>query len=645
MSIISIPLSKLIPSAFNVRKTGGESLDDLAASIAVHGLIQCLNVRPAEGGKYEVVAGGRRLAAMKRLAKEKLLAKSFPVPCRVLEGEDATEISLAENQIRQAMHPADQFDAFKALSDGGMGTAEIAARFGVPERMVEQRLKLASVSPALFALYRADRMTLEQLMAFTVSDDHDRQEAVWKMLSDSYDRSTHAIRRHLTDSKVPGYDSRALLIGEDAYLAAGGAVTRDLFADERECFFEDAALLDRLVAERLEQEAARVLAEGWAWVEIVQEAPHRFYAPVPALLRDFTEDEQAEMDSLTALTDSGSEEEEARHDELCARIDALEASRHSFPDEMKAQSGALIRLERDGAISIARGYVRREANDNTAPMARDKATPPKPKPEHSAALLAELTAHRTMALRVGLAENPAVALDALLWTLAGAEFGTMRPTESSLQIRADGHFPGERNVTESKAAEAMDALREQWGDRLPGEGEALWHWLQAADQSEKLALLAFMVAGTLNAVQSHGQPTLPISDRIHRALGLEMAEYWQPTAENYLSRVPAEKIRQAVRDAVSITAADALTGLKKARLAAQAEKKLAGTGWLPTPLRMPEAADEAAMPEIAEAAILGRVRTPPIQVAGRQELNFADADRPSGRCWCAPASWLGYPTS
>jgi ParB family chromosome partitioning protein len=128
--VADIPLTQLVPSAQNVRKTGAkDGIEALAASIAAHSLLQNLQVRPAKGGHYEVVAGGRRLAALKLLAKQKQIAADYPVPCRALDGEDATEISLAENEMRLPMHPADQFDAFKKLADDGKGAEEIAARF------------------------------------------------------------------------------------------------------------------------------------------------------------------------------------------------------------------------------------------------------------------------------------------------------------------------------------------------------------------------------------------------------------------------------------------------------------------------------------------------------------------------------------
>jgi ParB family chromosome partitioning protein len=199
MKIEMIPLNKPVPSSANVRKTGtGIRIDELAASISAHGLLQNLQVRATPRGTFEVIAGGRRYAALKLLAKQKSMAKDEPIGCNVLQdGEDATEISLAENVIRVDMHPADEFEAFKRLADAGKPPEDIAARYGVSALVVRQRLELAAVSPVLMGIYRAGQMTLEHLMTFTVSDDHTAQEAAWHELP-KWQRNPRAIRKHLT---------------------------------------------------------------------------------------------------------------------------------------------------------------------------------------------------------------------------------------------------------------------------------------------------------------------------------------------------------------------------------------------------------------------------------------------------------------
>jgi ParB family chromosome partitioning protein len=126
-----------------------------------------------------VVAGDRRLTALKLLAKKKRIAADFEVPCLLVPDASARTISLAENLLREQMHPADQFEAFAALVKEGRSIEDIAADFGVSPLVVQRRLKLANVSPRLLADYRAGAVTLEQLMALTITDDHAAQEAAF----------------------------------------------------------------------------------------------------------------------------------------------------------------------------------------------------------------------------------------------------------------------------------------------------------------------------------------------------------------------------------------------------------------------------------------------------------------------------------
>lgn len=231
--IVTIALSKLDADPKNVRKTYTvDSVEALAASILANGVLQNIVGRKAAKGRYLVTAGGRRLAALKLLAGRGDIAKDYGVDVRVREDDDATEISLTENVMREAMHPADQYEAFKALVDEGKSVKDVAARFGTTEVIVNRRLALAKVSPALLALYRSDEMDFDQLAAFTISDDHARQVEVWESLS-SWDRNAHTIKRRLTSEEVPASDKRLTFVGGlEAYEAAGGAVRRDLF-DEK----------------------------------------------------------------------------------------------------------------------------------------------------------------------------------------------------------------------------------------------------------------------------------------------------------------------------------------------------------------------------------------------------------------------------
>ena len=232
--IRDIPLSQLELSPDNVRKTPADAsaFTELKASIAAHGLLENLIARAMKPGtdgiaRYAVIAGGRRLAAMQALADEGALEEDHPVPCRMIGGiVAAEEVSLAENSVRAAMHPADQVEAFRRLADAGSTAAAIAARFGVSERTVEKRLRLGNAAPVLLEAYRAGEIDLETLMAFAVTTDQARQNAVWETVSQQgYRPGAWQIKRLLTEDRVPATSAIARFVGIEAYEATGGRST------------------------------------------------------------------------------------------------------------------------------------------------------------------------------------------------------------------------------------------------------------------------------------------------------------------------------------------------------------------------------------------------------------------------------------
>lgn len=220
---VFIPLNKLKKHPKNARKTphSEASIEAKAASIAVKGILQNLVVEPeldAEGqptGFYLVSIGeGRRLAQLLR-AKRKQIKKTEPIRCVIDTENDAAEISLDENVTREDLHPADQFERFRELAeDRGWGAEEIAARFGVTPHVVKQRLRLGAVSPKLMQVYRDGGLTLDQLMAFAITEDHARQEQVYENLS--YNKEPRIIRHDLMKSNVAATDRRAIFIGAEA---------------------------------------------------------------------------------------------------------------------------------------------------------------------------------------------------------------------------------------------------------------------------------------------------------------------------------------------------------------------------------------------------------------------------------------------
>lgn len=610
--LTTIPLSKLVPSLANVRKTGPhDDIAELAASIEAHGLLQNLTVRPAikengsRAGSFEVIAGGRRLAALKLLAKRKKIAKNYTVPCRVLKDGDPVEVSLAENVVRAPVHPADQFEAFSALHAQGLGAEDIAARFGISATVVAQRLKLAAVSPRLMAVYRDGEIHLDQLMAFTVSDDHAAQERVW--FDHPWKLDPHGIREALTVSLVPGTDRRARFVGPEAYEAAGGMIVRDLFDTAGSGYYADRELLDRLVAEKLAAAAAPIEAEGWAWVEVAPESDYESLARMgrvsPSAV-DLPDDVQAKRDSLATRYDALVEEHgedppddiAQELDRISDEVDAIAQQGRVWLSEDKAKAGVLVALGPDGSVRVERGLVKPE-DRRTEERARRKSERQKsgngtPLPD---ALVEDLTAHRTAALRAVVGENPRLAFAALVYAMAlPILYGSLRQSCLSLRCVSIDLGPHAAGVGEGRALAAFADRHRRWQEVLPEE-ESLWPWLLDQDHETQMGMLAHCVAASIDGIERKNQggqnDRLAHVDAVALASNLDMADWWSPTKDRYLGRVPKALILAAVAEGVSPNAAENIVELKKEPMIVRAAELLAGRRWLPEILRTPTAVE------------------------------------------------------
>jgi ParB family transcriptional regulator, chromosome partitioning protein len=654
-----IPFNKLVLSQANVRRVkAGVSIEELAEDIARRTLLQGLSVRPvvdavgAETGLFEVPAGGRRYRALELLVKQKRLAKTAPVPCVVRDPATdilAEEDSLAENVQRAPLHPLDQFRAFQAMREKGRSEEDIAAAFFVSVNVVKQRLRLAAVSEKLLHVYAEDGMSLDQLMAFTVSADHARQEQVWEALERSYSKEPYQIRRMLTEKTARASDRRAVFVGLDAYEQAGGVVLRDLFQQDDGGWLENVGLLDGLVAEKLKAEAETIATDGWKWIEVAVDFPYghahglRELAGTPA---DVTAEEQASIDALNAeyaKIEAEYENADELPDTADERLGEIETALAAFEDRPAtydpaeiARAGVFVCIDAEGALLVDRGYIRPEdeapvavdgegddgdngqaaGSDGDGPSAvpavqraiitiggqtsepeHDEDDVIKPLPDR---LVMELTAHRTLALRDALANNPRVALTALLHKLVADTFQRSSSTGGCLEasVRHVAFAAQAPDLKDSPSAKSITEQHSAWKADLPEGDQALWDWLDRLDETSRLALLARCVSYGVNAlyekVDRYGGPGLSQhglerrlgqADRLARAVGLDMAEAgWKPTVENYLGRVPKRRILEAVTLAKGEQAAQLIDHLKKADMAKEAERLLADTGWLPDPL-------------------------------------------------------------
>jgi ParB family transcriptional regulator, chromosome partitioning protein len=613
-NLIFVPLDRLKKSPKNVRKIPHTKADiqGLAASIGALGMLQYPVVEPETGprgrptGCYLVNAGeGRRLAQLLRLKRKEIKADE-PILCLVDTEHNATEISLAENAVRCDMHPADQFEAFAKLHNAdGMSAEDIAARFGVTAAVVRQRLKLGAVSPKLMTLYRKEDMTLDQLSAFAITDDHERQERVWNALP-RFNRSRDAILRALSEGQVRSDDRRALFVGAKAYEQAGGTVIRDLFDAEGGGFFADAELLDRLAREKLQTHADKVTAEGWRWVMTEVEFDHEASAGMrrvfakPAKLSTKERKKLRQLDArYRVLFDKYADRDVPPA--VAAKLERIEAAaealnREEYQAKDRALAGAFVTLAHDGSVRIERGFVRPEDDPETEAKSGKRqgkrtakdADGPAPMSDK---LVAELTAYRTSALRNELARHPATALLALIHTLTlatffpGSEASCLEIAPKSAWL--SGHAPG---IDESPAERQTAERHAAWGKRLPDETEALWTFLSGLWDEERMGLLAHCVSLSANAIRAprrSNDEANAHADILAREVGLDMTAYWQPTSASYLTRVSKERILEALREG-GIDDTATIARLKKPAMAEAAEAALLGKGWLPALLRRPD---------------------------------------------------------
>ncbi|ARW16871.1 ParB/RepB/Spo0J family partition protein [Komagataeibacter europaeus] len=653
-----IPFNRLVLSQSNVRRVkSGLSIEELARDIERRGLLQSLNVRPVlddagvETGTYEVPAGGRRFRALELLVKQKKLAKTALVPCVVREAGSAIlaeDDSLAENVQRVALHPLDQFRAFRDMLEKGMSEEEIAAAFFVAPAVVRQRLRLMTVSDKLLDIYEQDGMKLEQLMAFSISDDHDRQEQVWDIVSQSHNREPYVIRRMLTEKTVRASDRRVRFVGLDTYLAAGGPIMCDLFEADDGGWLQDPAILDRLVMEKLHAAADDIRAEGWKWVETALSFPWghtRQFVEIDGTEVPLTEDETDRLEGLRAeqeaieaeyaQADEYPDEVDARLGEIEQAILALEERPLAFDPTDMARAGTFVSLASDGTLQVERGFVLPEdmpiepeevddaggadGYDHAAYDGRDERMADdggdaggegntispdvdpeeedgiKPLPDR---LLTELTAWRTLALRDAFASNPHIALTELLHTLVRDVYW-QTPGVDCLEayVREIPLLVHSPDMPGSLPVHALRQRNEGWKHDLPDDEDALWRWIDGLDDASRMALLAHCLSFGVNALYermpSYGAVSqrsvserLKRADRLASALSLDMVEAgWQPTVENYLGRVTKVRILQAVREARGDEAAERIAHLKKPDMACEAERLLDGAGWLPEALR------------------------------------------------------------
>jgi ParB family chromosome partitioning protein len=642
--IKTIPLNKLMASPRNVRRSSSPEADaELKADIEARGLLQNLVVTSLRKprGCFAVEAGERRRRALLNLAEEGKLASDHPVCCLIVDSADAQEASLAENFQRLAMNPADECLAFSALVEQGADIEGIARRFGLTVRFVEGRLRLANLAPVIFDALGAGEISLDVAKAYAATPDAERQAYVFEQVRSSY-MSSHpdSIRRMMTQATVSASDRCARFVGEEAYVAAGGRIERDLFADEDEARWLDVALLERLASEKMGTLAAAIAAEqGLAFVRPTLDSWIGYPATdglrrVPVEKPPLTDEESARIEALEEqigelvglleneeTDDSARTEAEERIRQLDQEIDAISDKPPVIDPELKAQVGAFLLLDHDGRprldgsfyaqIAAEEGGEQDAFGDGSAAEMQLAQTAELPRsPALPRALVDELAIQRRDILGVHVAGDPAFALDLASFLMVdgeatyssekkGSTLSAPRPSDPVFAFRtpdakatlAAAEEAGilDRSWTEGATrAERFDAFR-----ALPEDARAAW--------------LGHAVARTLEASAGlPGDRACSFHDHLGQLLGIDVAAWWRPTGANYFDRVPKSLALAALAEVGGPTLAGSYAKAKKAELAqacerifsgdfiAEAEVKQAALAWVPEAMRFAAPAGEEA---------------------------------------------------
>ena len=583
-----IPLSQLELSPENVRKTpaSGNALAELTASIAAHGLIGSLVVQsphpgPDGAGRYPVIAGGRRLAALNALAHGGKLEPDYLVPCRVIDNAAiAHELSLAENVVRSDMHPADQVEAFHDLAGKGATAETIAERFGVTTRLVSQRLRLGGVDPALLTAYREERLSLDTLTAFAMTTDQAHQRAVWDQVKDQHHiPSSWQVKRLMTEDRVPAGARNARFVGIDVYEAADDAIRPDW---------------KWVNTARLEMGGPPSnTALDIDWQSLAD------YGRVDAIPGELTTEEQAEFERLTTrhdeLTDDANEDNwtgvlEDEYQTVTDRITELEAipdERATFPDELQPHAGVILTIHHDATLRTIKGLIRpsdKQAIEAAATSASGEdnapagfhlpacnARLPVANPEAEArkaaglgnALCDDLRAIRTTIIKTHLAADFEAAFDLLLFQLARGVF-------------THGYRARALDITIAETADRPNvrAGDEDFAAHNPGEAAINDHaalpldWLKIKDDAESFAALTALAP--------------PAKQQLFAACT-------RPIAALFWSRITKAHILAIAREHLGGAWAHQHAALKKGDLAEAMENAFAAT-----PQGIPAEADAAA---------------------------------------------------
>lgn len=568
LDVVKIPHSKLVKNITNrTVKRNADNVKRRAAHILKMGILQNIVVTPLPDneGFYQIEAGEGRYESVELLIQEgKANADTFLYPAMVADANNlAALIKLAENSNRDNLHPVDEFLTYQAAVDAGNDLKEVAITNGVKLKYVKQRLKLASLSPYLLDMLRTNQMPLESAEAFTLIDDHERQDNVFKSLP-KWDRNNpSAIKNILLSQKISSSHPLAQFVGKDAYRKAGGDITSSLFDDTE--VFENADLLRQLAQTKLEGEAAKL--KGWSWLEITTDSPYNdlYHAStslvptgkaVPKALKEEAKELEKEFEELELLDDL-TQEQDKRLDDIYERLDAIrDEEDHYLKYDKKemAVAGCIVGIE-NGRLAIALGRVKPEdkarlvalkVKEESDSSDEQGITSPEAGSDNSAeytqALTQDMSSTRTALLQAQLAERPDLAYDLGVFSLADSllreGMAGWSPSPTSLSVHAN-----QLENADAEAISALDRAKKQlnltWARGKAGERFTKF---QALDSAEKAAIFAFCVCRGITSHLANNDSTAPALKLVTEQLQPDFRRDWTPTKDTYFKRIKAQQL-------------------------------------------------------------------------------------------------------
>lgn len=591
MELRHIDLSQLTISAANMRAKAKPDISNILPSVRARGVLVPLIVRPRacpvarqsedEGSitddpptSFEIVAGKRRYFAAATVAEE--AGEIEPLPCAIMEaGDDAAalEASLIENIARLDPDEVTRWESFTRLVRGGRTPEQIALTFGLTELQVKRTLALGNLLPRIRQLYRRDEIDRASVQHLTLASRGRQRE--WLALFEADPLRCpmgHSLKAWLFGGQT--IPTKAALFDLASY---DGATVSDLFGDDS--YFACADTFWAAQNAAIEAKAAEYREAGWSDV-IVLPAGRHF---------------------------------------------------HSWEHERcpKRKGGKVfIAVSPRGDVATHEGYVSlKEARAREKQASGE--TPAKPiRPEVSAPLQNYIDLHRHAAVRAKLASAPSIALRVMVaHAIAGSSLWTVRVepqrghsdaiAESVEACPSEAAFDEKRRTVLALLGFDPETPTVTNGYNGPAGVAGLLAKLLTLPDGAVLDILAIVMGETIEAGSALIEP-------LGRALGVSMAEVWQPD-DALLDLLRDREVLNAVLAEVAgetVASANAsATGKVKRRIIRDC---LAGEngrakveGWVPIWMGFPPAAytGRGGVGTLARAAQLAELTAPEPQAA------------------------------